>query len=261
MALFVSYFLNLEETGSLMKDNFSSHSSAYATYRPTYPKALYQFLKEKLNTTESVWDCGTGNGQVAAELATFFKEVQASDISCQQLKHAIKKDNIHYSLQAAENTDFSDNKFDLITVAQAIHWFDFEQFYKEVNRVLKPNGLIAVIGYSLFRSNPETNAVILKFYRDIIGDFWDKERRYLDEQYQTIPFPFQEIKSPGFQQEYTCSFEHFVGYLNTWSAVKHYEKEKGINPVNLIIKELKTSFGAKNKVVFPILSRLGKPVN
>ncbi|WP_282018899.1 class I SAM-dependent methyltransferase [Salegentibacter mishustinae] len=241
-----------------MKDNFSSKSSSYAKYRPTYPQELYQFLKEKLHKTEKAWDCGTGNGQVAGALAKFFKEVQATDISQQQLDNTIIQPNIHYSVQAAEKTNFPDNSFDLITVAQAIHWFNFEAFYKEVARVLKPDGIIAVIGYSLFKSNPKTDEVILKFYHDFVGPFWDEERKYLDEKYKTIPFPFKELESPVFEQEYEWTFNHLMGYLKTWSAVKHYEKANGENPVELIEEELKTTFGAKNKVVFPILFRLGK---
>jgi ubiquinone/menaquinone biosynthesis C-methylase UbiE len=241
-----------------MKDNFSSKSSSYAKYRSNYPQLLYQFLKEKLDKTEKAWDCGTGNGQVAGALAKFFKEVQATDISQQQLDNAIRQPNIHYSVQAAEKTNFPDNNFDLITVAQAIHWFNFKAFYKEVERVLKPGGIIAVIGYSLFKSNPETDEVILKFYRDIVGPFWDEERSYLDKKYRSIPFPFIEIESPGFEQEYEWTFNHLLGYLKTWSAVKHYEKANGENPVDLIEEELKATFGAENKVVFPILFRLGK---
>jgi len=243
-----------------MKDNFSTQSSSYAKYRPTYPQELYQFLKENLTKTETAWDCGTGNGQVAGELAKFIKEVQATDISQQQLDNAATKLNIHYSVQTAEKTSFPDNNFNLITVAQAIHWFNFEAFYKEVERVLKPNGIIAVIGYSLFKSNPDTDKVILNFYENIIGEYWDEERRYLDEKYKTIPFPFNEIETPAFKQEYTWSFEHLIGYLKTWSAVKHYEKANGKNPVDLIEKELKIAFGNQNKIVFPILFRLGKQV-
>ncbi|PKD19244.1 SAM-dependent methyltransferase [Salegentibacter salinarum] len=241
-----------------MKDNFSTHSSAYAKFRPTYPQKLYEFLQAKLTDTETAWDCGTGNGQVAGELAEFFQKVKATDISKQQLKNAVKKNNIQYSLQGAEKTNFQDNTFDLITVAQAIHWFNFKDFYKEAKRVLKPNGIIAVIGYSLFNTTPETDEVIRKFYNDIIGPFWDEERRYLDEKYKNIPFPFHEIETPEFQQEYQWSFEHLIGYLETWSAVKHHEKETGENPVNLIKNELKTAFGSQNKIVFPILFRLGK---
>ena len=92
----------------------------------------------------------------------------------------------------------------------------------------------------------------------IVGPFWDEERKYLDKKYKTIPFPFIEIESPRFEQEYQWTFAHLIGYLKTWSAVKHYEKANGENPVALIEEELKATFGAKNKVVFPILFRCGK---
>lgn len=244
-----------------MKDNFSSHSPDYAKFRPSYPQDLYKFLKENLIQSETAWDCGTGNGQVASELAKFFKEVQATDISKQQLENAVKRPNITYSLQRAEKTNFPETSFDLITVAQAVHWFDFKDFYKEAQRVLKPEGIIAVFGYSLFKSNLETDEVILNFYSNIIGSFWDEERRYLDEKYQTIPFPFQEVQTPKFQQKYQWTLEHLIGYLKTWSAVKHYEKSKGKNPVDLIENDLKAAFGKKAQVVFPILLRLGKHKN
>ncbi|TDN82397.1 methyltransferase family protein [Salegentibacter sp. 24] len=244
-----------------MKDNFSFESSSYAKFRPHYPGDLFKYLKENLNCTEHAWDCGTGNGQVAGELAKFFKEVKATDISKQQLNNAVHKSNIDYSLQPAEKTNFPSNYFDIITVAQAIHWFNFDAFYKEAKRVLKTSGIIAIIGYSLFKSNSETDEVIHKFYNEIIGTYWDKERRYLDEKYQTIPFAFQEIESPEFFQEYQWTLNQLIGYLKTWSAVKHFEKANGQNPVDLITNELKVTFGSVNKVIFPILFRFGKLTN
>lgn len=241
-----------------MKDNFSANSDQYAQYRPHYPPAIYQFLKQHLPNRQRAWDCGTGNGQVAGELSTFFEEIHATDISTQQLMNAFPKPNIRYSKQRAEKTNFPDSFFDLVTVAQAIHWFDFERFYSEVRRTLKPGGLIAVMGYGLFESNEDTNRVISHFYQDIIGPFWDSERRYLDEKYQTIPFPFEEIDTPQFRNELEWSVERLIGYLNTWSAVKHYIKEKKENPVSLVEQDLKNSFGSRGKVQFPILFRLGR---
>ena len=155
-------------------------------------------------------------------MAKFFKRIEATDISQQQLDNAVKMSNINYSLQPAEKTNFPDNSFDLITVAQAIHWFDFSQFYKKVNRTLKPGGIIAVVGYGLFKSNEQTNDLINHFYRDIVGSYWDPERRYLDDVYRNIPFPFVEIQSPNLKMEFSWNFEHLIGYLKTWSAVKHF---------------------------------------
>lgn len=241
-----------------MKDNFSEKSDNYARYRPGYPQELFDFIKALLKNKRRAWDCGTGNGQVAAVLADFMEEVYATDISAAQLEEATEKRNIRYSKQPAENTNFPDDFFDLVTVAQAIHWFDFSKFYKEVKRVLKPSGYIAVMGYSLFKSNKETNKVIEHFYKEIIGPYWDPERIYLDEEYKTIPFPFKEVETPHFQLKEKWSLERLIGYLNTWSAVKHYEKQVGSNPVELIKEDLKQSFGKEGEVRFHIILRLGQ---
>ena len=148
--------------------------------------------------------------------------------------------------------------FDLVTVGQAVHWFDFEKFYSEVRRVLKKDALIAIFGYSLFRSTPGTNEVIQYFYDKIIGPYWPPERRYLEQEYSSIPFPFEELSTPNFNLVEKWSFERLVGYLNTWSAVKRYEHEKGENPVDLIKDELLKSFGEVGEVTFPILVRVGR---
>jgi len=241
-----------------MKDNFSNNSSEYAQFRPKYPAELYSFLESLVEEKEAAWDCGTGNGQVAGELANFFKRVEATDISQQQLDNAIKPSNINYSLQPAEKANFPDNSFDLITVAQAIQWFNFSQFYKEVNRTLKPGGIIAVIGYGLFKSNEQTNDLINHFYRDILGPYWDPERRYLDDGYRSILFPFEEIPTPDLEMEFSWDFEHLIGYLKTWSAVKHFQRKNGYDPVDLISKDLRTSFGERRVVKFHIFLRVGQ---
>lgn len=241
-----------------MKDNFSRNSKEYCKYRPTYPAGIFDFIKVHLPAQENVWDCGTGNGQVGVELSKFFTRVEATDISKNQIKHAPKKNNIHYSIQPAEKTNFSSNQFDLIICAQAVHWFDFNKFYREVKRCLKPEGLIIILGYGLFRSNHETNEVIANFYNNIIGSFWDEERKYLEDEYKTIPFPFKELPAPKYVQTYQWEIEHLLGYLRTWSAVKHYEEKYDQDPVAIIEPDLRRTFGKKNEVLFPILFRMGK---
>lgn len=241
-----------------MKDYFSSESDKYALYRPNYSKEVFLLIENLLKEKTRAWDCATGNGQVATCLSQFLEEVEATDISRQQIENAILKPNIKYSLQPAENTNFPDEFFDLVTVAQAIHWFDIPKFYQEVRRVLKPGGVIAVLGYALFRSNMETNKIIDNFYHDIIGPYWDEERKYLEEEYKTIPFPFDEIHAPEFQTRVEWSYERLIGYLRTWSAVKHFKRERGEDPVALIENDLTNSFGWKGKVEFPILLRVGK---
>lgn len=241
-----------------MKDNFSEQSSEYAQFRPGYPREVFRFIKKHLAAYDFAWDCGTGNGQVAAELSKFFGRVEATDISKEQLENAKKKENIHYSLQQAEKTDFPSQNFDLIISAQAAHWFDLPEFFKEVRRCLKPDGIVMLIGYGLFSSNEPTNEIIQHFYKEIIGPFWDPERKHLEEAYQSFDFPFAEIETPDFVQNYTWDIEHLLGYLRTWSAVKHYEKKKKKDPVALIEEELRKAFGEENSIRFPVFMRMGK---
>lgn len=241
-----------------MKDNFSENSEQYAQFRPKYPKGTIDYILDLVTEKGMAWDCATGNGQLAAKLAEYFSKVEATDISPQQIEQAVRKENINYTIQPAEATKFSSNCFDLVTVAQAIHWFDFERFYSEVRRTLKPQGHIAVIGYGLFQSNNRTNQVIQYLYKELLGSYWDEERKYLDEKYKKIPFPFREIDVPDQELKEKWQIERLIGYLKTWSGVKHYEKATGTNPVDLIIPDLRNSFGSENHVMFPILTRIGK---
>lgn len=240
-----------------MKDNFSHNSSAYAQFRPSYPDEVFTFLQTILPGKERVWDCATGNGQVAQKLVNFFDRVEATDLSENQLKNAFLNPKIRYSRQVAEQTDFPDQHFDCITVGQAVHWFDFGKFYTEVKRVLKPNGLIVILGYgNIHVDKAEIQEVVTKLYSDTLETYWDPERHYIDEDYQTIPFPFQEIPHPAFTIRHTWNRDQLLGYLNTWSAVKHYKDKHEINPVDLILPRLPDFETVE--VTFPVLMRIAR---
>lgn len=243
-----------------MKDNFSTISDRYAKFRPSYPQAIFDFLYPLLREKRKAWDCGTGNGQVAIELSKDFEWVEATDISQAQLDHAQPAENIRYSVQAAERTDFEDNSFDLITIAQAVHWFDFEKFNAEVHRVSKPGGVIAMLGYELNNITPEVDKVVRRFYADTIGRYWDPERQYLELKYQTVPFPFKELETLDIYNIKLWSFDTLIGYLKTWSAVQHFIQANGYDPVDEISAELKAAWGdaEMRKVSFPIIFRVGR---
>ncbi len=242
-----------------MKDNFSFQSDKYAKFRPTYPAAFFDYLNSIIQRKQCAWDCGTGNGQIAYELAKTFDTIHATDISQSQIDNALKVDTIKYSVQPAEQTDFENEIFDLIIVAQAIHWFDFEKFYAEVIRTAKEDAKLCIVGYGLLKITPTIDKVIMEFYTNVIGEYWDKERNYIDGNYQTIPFPFKEIETPMFVNKHRWGFSHLIGYLSTWSAVKHFLKKNGYNPLDALEVELKELWGKGEvkEVEFPILLRIG----
>lgn len=244
-----------------MKDNFSAHASTYAQFRPVYPAALYDHLLALIKEHKLAWDCGCGNGQVAGILSGNFNSVIATDISSSQILHAVQKPNIDYRLMPAEKTDIETGSVNFIAVAQAIHWFNFEAFYKEVKRVSKPDALLAIWCYNLLEITPEIDLVVRRLYDEILGDeHWDPELKYIEEHYKTIPFPFKEIEIPDFKIEVTWNMDQLTGYLNSWSAVRHYINKTGVNPVEQLSSELKKTWGSKEfrHVIFPIYSRVGK---
>lgn len=242
------------------KDNFSIQSDKYAKYRPAYPGGFFNYLNALVPYKKNAWDCGTGNGQIAYELANTFDNVFATDISQSQISNALQADNIFYSVQRAEETCFDNQLFDLIVVAQAVHWFDFEKFYAEVKRTAKENALFCIIGYGRIKISEQIDQVITNFYTDIIGKYWDKERKYIDENYTTIPFPFREIQTPNFVNKQHWNLEHLIGYLNTWSAVKHFIKQNGYNPIDKLQLEIEPLWNNKEEkeIAFPLFLRIGK---
>ena len=160
-------------------------------------------------------------------------------------------------MQAAEQTSIPTQSIDLVTVAQAIHWFDFEAFYLEVKRVLKPQGVVAAIGYGLIQlQDAALNRLIQQLYFETLKDYWDSERRYIDERYQTIPFPFQEKAVPALSLHYQWTAQQLLSYLNTWSALKHYQEQHSDDPLQLISNALKTA-PEHLDVTFPVLMRVG----
>ncbi len=241
----------------MAKDNFSTQASTYAKFRPTYPKEVFEYLNSVVKNKNTVWDCATGNGQMARELAKNFEQVYATDISQKQLDNAFQAENIHYSIAKAEETHFADNTFNLITVAQAIHWFDFNKFYDEVNRVAKKGAILFVIGYGMPRFEGKIDEILQDFYWNITGPYWDAERKHLDNKLESIPFPFEQIECPTFKNEYFWKIEMIEGYLNSWSAIQHYIKKNGENPVNQVISELHEVWKSTEKVVFPMFTIVG----
>ncbi|RYD57811.1 MAG: SAM-dependent methyltransferase [Sphingobacteriales bacterium] len=242
-----------------VKDIFSKQSEGYASYRPVAPDALLEFVYSKVAHFGTAWDCGTGNGQIAARLSERFEQVYATDISEQQLEKAAKRENIIYKKERSEHTGFDDDTFDLITAAQAIHWFDFDAYYAEVRRVGKNGAVIAVWTYYTPRISEGVDKIVDNFYFNTIGNYWDKERRYIDERYQTIPFPFEEFEVPEFHIHAQWTAEQILGYLSTWSSVQHYMAKHDENPVLQIKDAIENEWenDTLKDVIFPMYMRIG----
>jgi len=242
----------------MTKDFFSGHSKLYATFRPTYPDDLYSFILKHIKNLDAAWDCATGNGQVAQVLAKHFNQVEATDLSQQQLDNAVQIKNIHYSVQSAEKNTFPDNHFNLITVGQALHWFDLDKFYSEVRRVAKKDALLAVWGYAICKVSTNVDEHFNHFYNHVVGPYWDSARKMVEEEYRSVPFPFEQIETPTFSIQVEWTLEEFAGYLTTWSATQKFIKDKNYNPVPEFVKLIQPYWKEKEKVTFPVFLKLGR---
>lgn len=245
----------------MAKDLFSKQAATYAKWRPGYPQELADHIVSFVQNGDTAWDCATGNGQAAVMFAEYFEKVFATDLSNEQLKYARPHPKVTYSQGAAEKTDFPDNIFDLVTVAQAYHWFDHEAFCKEAKRVCKKGAVVAVWGYDLCRTPDDTiNDLIVSFYRDVTGPYWDSARKYIDEHYQTVYFDFGEITSEKTFSIYTqWAIDDLRGYLNSWSAIQKYLNVHNNNPIDDFIDEVRPHW--KEKVMtfeFPLFLRMGR---
>lgn len=228
-------------------DHFSGVAYDYRRFRPLYPSSLFAFLSFITREQKTAWDCATGTGQAARALAAVFDQVIASDASRAQIDHAIKRYNVQYHVFPAEDTRINTRSIDLITVAQALHWFDIEKFFIEANRVLKPGGILAIWSYNLLTISDAVDKLINRLYDDTLRAYWPSQRKLIEENYQSIEFPFQAVQCPNFDMSASWELPQLTGYLNTWSAVSRYQQDNGRNPVDDIADELGEIWGDAKK--------------
>jgi SAM-dependent methyltransferase len=243
-------------------DHFTPVASEYAGFRPRYPEALLAWLAGRAPAHSCAWDCATGNGQVAVDLARHFKQVVATDVSEAQLAAATHQPGVDYRLAPAEACGLADDSVDLVTVAQALHWLDLARFYAEVIRVLRPGGLLAVWSYGFLETDDAAiNHCIRDDYHAIIKPFWPNERRHVEEGYRSLAFPFPEIQAPTFELTATWTLGALLGYLRSWSATARYRAAHGIDPVASFGSRLAPVWGLPETcrtIRWPLSLRVGR---
>lgn len=212
------------------RDTFAKRSDVYAMARPRYPAALYDWIVSRCERHDFAWDCATGNGQAAVDLAQRFAHVHASDISREQVEHGIAAPNIVYAAESAEETSYPDGLFDLVAVAQALHWFDYARFWPEVSRVARPGALFCAWGYAWFRCDPEVERELVLPFRALIEPFWAPNNRLLWHGYRSdeIGFPYERLETPSLSIDLEWSVPELATYMQTWSASKRAAEDPAV---------------------------------
>ncbi len=241
------------------QDHFSARAELYAKARPTYPAALFAELAALAPDTRSVWDCGTGSGQAAVGLATRFESVIATDPSTAQLARAEQHPRVTYRVASEAASGLPACSVDMVTAAQAAHWFDQARFHAEVRRVLRPGGVLAIWCYGLCEVAPGIDRTVSRFYRETVGPYWPAGRAHVEAGYRSLSFPFEELPFPPHVMEREWSLEEFGAYLGSWSAVERFQRANGTDPVPPLIATLAPEWGdLPRHVRWPLSGRLGR---
>lgn len=242
------------------KDHFSRQAAAYSRYRPGYPAELVDWVSSQAPDRRLALDCATGSGQAAVALAGHFESVVGIDGSLNQLRNAVAHPTVAYVAATAERMPVRDRTVSLVAAAQAVHWFDFERFHAECRRVLVPGGAVAVWTYEKFRLDAPVDAVVDGFYDGTVGPFWPPERRYVEQAYRTLPFPWREAAVPGFDLVTEWDVDEVLGYLASWSAVQRYRDRHGADPLPALRPQLEAAWGGTGRrpLRWPIHLRLGR---
>lgn len=241
-------------------DHFSDKAALYATARPRYPDALIAYIASLAPQRESVWDCGTGNGQAAVFLAKYFRQVAATDPSAEQVSRAETCPSVTYSVQAAETTNFPDHAFDAVCVAQALHWFDHEKFFAECQRVMKPGAVFAAWGYSDTKVTPEFDEAFKRLVLPGIAGDWPAQNSILWRNYQDVKHPFRTLKAPAFEIRVAWNFDQFMAYVHTWSALRRHINREGKQAIDEAGRQLAAAWGSvtqTREIVMPLAVIVG----
>lgn len=243
------------------KDHFSTQARGYAKARPTYPPALFAALADLAPGRSLAWDAGSGNGQAALALADHFAEVVATEPSTAQLAEATPHPRVSYRQAGEQAPMLADGSVNLLTVAQAAHWFDRPAYYAEVRRVARPGAVVALWTYTLCAITPDLDAAVYRFYDEVVGPYWPPERMLCMNGYRDFDFPFAELPFPSLTMELDWDLDGFVDYIATWSAVARYRKERSHDPIPELHTELLPLWGEptlRRRVVWPLAGRIGQ---
>lgn len=218
-------------------DHFSTVSAGYAEFRPHYPHELFELIASLAPARHRAWDCGAGSGQATVDLAEYFDEVIATDVSAQQIASAPRHPRIRWLVAPAEDAPIESASVDAITVAQALHWFDHARFYAEVRRVAKPGGVFVAWTYGNPHMEGPLDHALDRLLHGTLRGHWPAERRHIEEAYRTIPFPFQRIPVPPMRLRERWTLGQLAGYARSWSGAVQYAKATGRDAVESFERE------------------------
>jgi ubiquinone/menaquinone biosynthesis C-methylase UbiE len=202
---------------------FSDRAETYAKYRPRYPDEMLQFLEALVAPPAAVADVGSGTGILTAQLLKCGYDVWAVEPN-EAMRTAAERtlsDSTAFRsvVGTAEATTLEDRSIDLITCAQAFHWFERVQTRLEFSRILKSDGWVAL----LWNERQEDASPINRAYDDLLqamaSDYQNMSHRRIAAEDIRAFFAPGEAQLRTFANSQTLDCDGFLGRLMSSSYV------------------------------------------
>lgn len=226
----------------------------YSKYRPTYPNELFEFLqKEYKISNKTIAELGAGTGKFSFIACDYCKKLYYIEPNIDMLnkgkEYCKNKNNIIFINASAENTTLSENSVDIIFAVQSFHWFNKEELKKEVKKVLKQNGLFAIVWNDWVDESNEFS----KEYFNYISN-WNTKLTGKKYQHKNISdrknfFKNAEYKTYTFIHNKDYTLEMLKGLTKSLSYAPK-EQEQNYNPFMNGVIEIFNKYQQNNYVTF-----------
>jgi SAM-dependent methyltransferase len=182
-------------------------AARYRRIRPFFHHKITSEIREfsGLQGFRRVLDVGCGTGQSSVALAEIAETVIAIDSAPEMLHHALLRPNIEYRQGMAEQLDFADGEFDLVSVGSALHWFDQRRFFPQCRRVLNESGLLAVYN-DHFTTHMEGIPDFSRWMRSRFAKRFRTRRRGISD------IDLDQAMAAGFRVAHRSCFNHLVAF-------------------------------------------------
>ena len=230
----------------------------YQEFRPKYTQALADSVLSMVPESQRglYLDVACGSGQLTSLISPHFRRTLGVDKSFEQLAHAPagKAGQIEYIAGSAFELPVEPASVDLVTVAQGLHWLlPYDQFFAEVDRVLRPGGTFVAVAYSFPQLvNARANLAPMNFYVNVLGArlspgmegcWWETNRPTIDCFYTDVPFPAGSVTS-HLPQRVSVSLTNYINYLKTLSAYRTLVRSGEADPLPQVERDILAAVGS-----------------
>ncbi|PEL12295.1 class I SAM-dependent methyltransferase [Bacillus sp. AFS017336] len=243
-----------------MIENFTGKADLYSKHRPSYPKEYIENLLSGNQLSESsvIADIGSGTGiltKLLLEKKLYVIAIEPNDDMRRNAEMALNKYEKYKSINAtAENTSLKNNSVDLITVAQAFHWFDKEKFKLECKRILKEGSKVSLVWNSKDLSSP-----IMIELQEICNETCPKFNGFSGG-IEDTPDVYEQFFKDGifeikvYKNDLEMDLEGFLG-RNMSSSFSPLRGEKEYETYRSALGNLFNKYSLNGKIVYPYITK------